>query len=64
MRFHCLRIPHTISSREYLPCAFTQKVVNFCEMMTKLGHNVFHYGNQASEVYCTEHVSRRRRLRT
>ena len=57
MRFHCLGIPHTISNRAYAPCAFTQKVVNFCEMMTKLGHNVFHYGHQDSEVYATEHVT-------
>ena len=57
MRFHCLGIPHTVSSREFLPCAFTQKVVNFCAMMTKLGHNVFHYGHQDSEVYATEHVT-------
>lgn len=57
MRFHCLGIPHTVTSKEYVPCAFTQKVLNFCEMMTKLGHSVFHYGNEASEVYCTEHVS-------
>ena len=57
MRFHCLGIPHTVTSRQYLPCAFTQKVLNFCEMMTQLGHSVIHYGNEASEVYCTEHVS-------
>ena len=57
MRFHCLGIPHTWTHKDLLACAFTQKVLNFCEMMTELGHNVFHYGNQMSEVYCTEHIT-------
>ena len=57
MRFHCLGIPHTWTAKAVIPCAFTQKVLNFCEMMTKLGHNVFHYGNQMSDVLCTEHIT-------
>ncbi len=33
MRFHVLGICHTVTSKDYLSCAFTQKVVKFCEMM-------------------------------
>ena len=38
MRFHVLGICHTVSSKEYLSCAFTQKVVKFCSMMMKSTH--------------------------
>lgn len=34
--------------------AFTQKVLNFCEEMTKKGHTVYHYGIPGSEVNCTK----------
>ena len=35
MRFHVLGICHTVSSEEFLSCAFTQKVVVFCHMMAR-----------------------------
>ncbi len=57
MRFHALGIPHTITSKKYLSCAYTQKVLKFCKMMTDLGHEVFHYGHEHSDVQCTEHVT-------
>ena len=57
MRFHCLGVQHTITSKEYIACAFTQKVLKFCEMMTRRGHTVFHYGHEDSDLVCTEHVT-------
>lgn len=58
-RMHVVALPHTVTSREYMPCAYTQKVRNFCVMMHSLGHTVYHYGGERSEIdkHCTEHIT-------
>lgn len=57
MRFHVLAVPHTITNKDYVACAFTQKVLKFCEMMHGRGHEIIHYGHVDSDVTCTEHVT-------
>ena len=56
MRFHVLSIPHTCANKEYVACAFTQKVIKFCKMLksSKNQHTLYFYGHDKSEVPCDE----------
>jgi glycosyltransferase involved in cell wall biosynthesis len=57
MRFHVVALPHTQTTRYYMPCAYTQKVRRFCDMMHGLGHEVFLYASEDNEAACTEFIT-------
>lgn len=46
MRFHVPCLPHTLPTKEYAHCAYTQKVLNFEKMMKLLGHKVTIYASR------------------
>lgn len=55
-RFHIQGMPHTATGDPfYHHCAFTSNIKNFIKMMTRLGHEVIHYGGEGSKADC-EHV--------
>lgn len=56
MRLHLLGIPHTVTTKDFAHCAFTQKVYKFSRMMVPLGYEVIHYGVEGSDSGATEDV--------
>lgn len=52
--FHILGLVHLPQARRYSGCAFTQKNLKLAKMLTKVGHEVFFYGSEGSDVeeYC------------
>ena len=50
---HILGLPHTQINKEYLTCAYTQKIFKFAQMMTSLGNEVVLYGGEHTEAPCT-----------
>lgn len=56
MRFHVVSLPHTMTTRDYAWCAYTEKVRKFASMMHDRGHDVFLYAGDKNDARCTEHI--------
>jgi glycosyltransferase involved in cell wall biosynthesis len=55
---HALAVPHTVTHPAYSACAFTQKVLKFCEMFKDSSdYRVVHYGHPDSQTAAAEQVS-------
>lgn len=53
MRLHVLGLPHVQASEAYLRDAFGMKIVKFCRMMVKEGHEVTLYASEDNETPAT-----------
>lgn len=57
-QLHALAVPHTVTHPDYCACAFTQKVLKFCEMFKdSTEYRVIHYGHPDSQTAAHEHVN-------
>ena len=57
MRFHVISLPHTQTTKEFVNCAFTEKVRRFCNMMNSLGHEVYLYAGEQNEAEVDELIT-------
>jgi hypothetical protein len=55
--FHVVSLPHTQTTKEYLSCAYTEKVRKFCNMMSSLGNRVYLYASEENEAICDEFIT-------
>lgn len=55
-RFHMLGLVHLPCSQTYMSCAFTQKNHKLSRMLLSLGHEVYYYGSEGSDLPCTKFI--------
>lgn len=55
-RFHLLGLAHLPTIKEISCCAYTQKNLKLAKMLTDLGHDVYFYGVEGSQVECKEMI--------
>ena len=56
-RLHIISVPHNPSNKAYSHCAFSQKARKLAYMGEFVGYETYHYGNELSDVKCSEHIS-------
>ena len=57
MRFHVVSLPHTNTTKDFVWCAYTEKVRRFCNMMKSLGHTVYLYAGTKNEAEVDELIT-------
>lgn len=57
MIFHVISLPHTQTTKEFVNCAYTEKVRRFCNMMKSLGHTVYLYAGDQNEADVDELIT-------
>ena len=62
MKIFVVGLAHTktvdpIADASFACCAYTGKAWYLCRMLTELGHEVYHVGNEGSNPICTRHLS-------
>lgn len=57
MIFHVVSLPHTQTTKDFVNCAYTEKVRRFCNMMKSLGHTVYLYAGDQNEADCDELIT-------
>lgn len=55
-RLHLVALPHTQVTSAYQSCAYTQKALKFCRMMSPRGWEITLYAGEQNEAPVSEHV--------
>jgi glycosyltransferase involved in cell wall biosynthesis len=56
-RFHLLGLAHVPTSKLIYSCAYTQKIVNLSKMLMDMGHEVYLYCGEGSDIPATERIT-------
>lgn len=56
MRLHLIGLPHAQTIDKITVCAFTTKLIKFCEMMQPLGYEIFLYSGDKNDAKVSKHI--------
>lgn len=57
LRIHVVGLPHNQANSDHIACAYGQKHKKFVTMMMSLGHEVYSYYGEHSDMEATEHIT-------